>query len=69
MLIGPADGHIFGSDSIETEMTSIRRTLEVQRPLVRFAPLTVLTDGMIAGANAAGECRNEDQQEQARHAS
>jgi hypothetical protein len=69
MLIGPADGHVFGSDSIETEVSSIRGSREVQRMMMRFAPLTVLTDGMIAGSIAAGERCNEDEEEQARHAS
>ena len=68
ILIGPADGHVFGSDSIETEVTSISRSREVQRTMVRFAPLTGGTDRVIDGSNAAGECCYDGEEEQARHA-
>jgi len=67
-LIGPAYGHVFGSDSVEAEVTSIRVRCEVQRTMIRFDPLTVRADRVITGSSATAEsCNNNDQEEQARH--
>jgi len=69
-LIGPAYRHIFGCNSVEAEVTSIRERGEIQRTLIRFDPFTVRVDGVIAGSNAAVEgCKNEGQEEHARHSS
>ena len=68
ILIGPAYGHVFGSDSVEAQVTSIRGRCKVQRTTIRFDPLTVLADGVIPGSRAAAEgCDDDDQEEQARH--
>src|SRR5689334_7633871 len=69
-LVGPAYRHIFGSGRVEAKVTSIRGRCKVQRAMIRFDPLTIRADGMIAGSSTAGEgCNDDDQQERARHSS
>jgi hypothetical protein len=68
-LIGPAYGHIFGSDSVKAEVTSIREHRKVQRTMVIFYPLTIRANRMIAGTSAAAERCNDEDQEQASHGS
>src|SRR5690349_7632288 len=69
-VVSPAYRHIFDCDRVEAEVTSIRGRCKVQRTMIRFDPLTIRADGMIAGSSTAGEGRNDDdQQERARHSS
>lgn len=66
-FIGPTYRHVFRSGSVEAEVTPSVVPGKIQRTMIRFSPLTVRADGIIAGSSAAGEGGNYDQEKQARH--
>src|SRR5690349_22773024 len=66
-LISPTYRHIFGSGGVEAEVTSIRGRHQVQRTMIRFAPLTIRADSMIPGSITATEHYDHDEEEQTCH--